>query len=394
MMRRPVEPMLTEYLHTKASRLGIPLNGTFELTPLCNMNCRMCYVRMDREQQESIAPLRTAEEWLELGRTAKERGMTYLLLTGGEPFLRPDFRQIMQGLHRMGFVMSINSNGTLIDESTVEWLKETPPVRINITLYGASDETYGRLCRNPRGFTQVTKAIRLLKEAGILVKLNCSVTPHNAGDLEQIFAFAEKEGLVVQATSYMFPPLRRDASKVGWNDRFSPEESARQEAWISVYQHGREAWLEHMESDEMTALSGDIEEDCMPLEEEPSEKDGKIEDAEGEQIRCRAGKCSFWVTWDGRVLPCGMLLGEHTLNVFETGFDAAWEQARAEAAAIRLPVKCSTCSLKEKCRACAAMVYTESGNYHEVPEYRCRLAHCYAAACRQVEGEIRQEARK
>ena len=83
MMRRPVEPMLTEYLHTKASRLGIPLNGTFELTPLCNMNCRMCYVRMDREQQESIAPLRTAEEWLELGRTAKERGMTYLLLTGG-----------------------------------------------------------------------------------------------------------------------------------------------------------------------------------------------------------------------------------------------------------------------------------------------------------------------
>lgn len=384
--------MLTEYLHTKASRLGIPLNGTFELTPLCNMNCRMCYVRMDREQQEAIAPLRTAEEWLELGRTAKERGMAYLLLTGGEPFMRPDFRQIMQGLHKMGFVMSINTNGTLIDERTVEWLKETPPIRINITLYGASDETYGRLCRNPRGFTQVTKAIRLLKEAGILVKLNCSVTPYNAGDLEQIFAFAEKQGLVVQATSYMFPPLRRDATKIGWNDRFSPEESARQEAWISVYQHGREAWLEHMESDEMAALSGDIEEDCMPLEEEPSEKDGKTGEAEGERIRCRAGKCSFWVTWDGRLLPCGMFPGERALNVFETGFDAAWEQARAEAAAIRLPVKCSTCSLKEKCRACAAMVYTESGNYHDVPEYRCRLAHCHAVASRQVEKEIRQEA--
>ena len=53
MMRRPVEPAITEYLHTKASRLGIPLNGTFELTPLCNMNCRMCYVRMGREQQEA-----------------------------------------------------------------------------------------------------------------------------------------------------------------------------------------------------------------------------------------------------------------------------------------------------------------------------------------------------
>lgn len=383
--------MITEYLHIKAARLGIPLNGTFEVTPLCNMNCRMCYVRMDREQQESIAPLRTAEEWLELGRTAKERGMTYLLLTGGEPFLRRDFRQIMQGLHRMGFVLSINSNGTMIDEKTVEWLKETPPIRINITLYGASDETYGRLCRNPQGFTQVTKAIRLLKEAGILVKLNCSVTPYNAEDLEQIFAFAEKEELVVQATSYMFPPLRRDASKVGWNDRFSAEESAIQEAWINVYQNGREAYLKHMESEEMASLSGDIEEDCMPVDEE-TPGNGDSEKKEGERIRCRAGKCSFWVTWDGRFLPCGMLPGENALNVFEAGFDAAWEQAKAEAAAIRLPVRCSTCSLKDKCRACAAMVYTESGNYHDVPIYRCQMAHAYAGACRQVEEELRREA--
>ena len=383
--------MITEYLHTKAARLGIPLNGTFEVTPLCNMNCRMCYVRMDREQQESIAPLRTAEEWLELGRTAKERGMTYLLLTGGEPFLRPDFRQIMQGLHRMGFILSINSNGTMIDEKTVEWLKETPPIRINITLYGASDETYGRLCRNPQGFTQVTKAIRLLKEAGILVKLNCSVTPYNAEDLEQIFAFAEKEELVVQATSYMFPPLRRDASKVGWNDRFSAEESAIQEAWINVYQNGREAYLKHMESEEMASLSGDIEEDCMPVDEE-TPGNGDSEKKEGERIRCRAGKCSFWVTWDGRFLPCGMLPGENALNVFEVGFDVAWEQAKVEAAAIRLPVRCSTCSLKDKCRACAAMVYTESGNYHDVPIYRCQMAHAYAGACRQVEEELRREA--
>ena len=220
------------------------------------------------------------------------------------------------------------------------------------------------------------------------MKLNCSVTPYNADDLEQIFAFAEKEELVVQATSYMFPPLRRDASKVGWNDRFSAEESARQEAWINVYQNGREAYLKHMESEEMASLSGDIEEDCMPVEE--GNGDGDSYGKEGERIRCRAGKCSFWVTWDGRFLPCGMLPGENALNVFEAGFDAAWEQAKAEAAAI--PVRCSTCSLKDKCRACAAMVYTESGNYHDVPLYRCQMAHAYAGACRQVEYEIRQEA--
>ena len=127
----------------------------------------------------------------------------------------------------MGFIVSINSNGTMIDEKTIEWLKQTPPIRINMTLYGASDETYGRLCGNPKGFTQVTKAIRLLKEAGITVKLNCSVTPYNAHDLEAMFAFARKEGLLIQATSYMFPPLRKSKEMIGKNDRFTPEEAAR-----------------------------------------------------------------------------------------------------------------------------------------------------------------------
>ena len=244
MIAIPVEPPITEYLHAKAARQGIPLSGTFELTPLCIMNCRMCYVRMSREQQEAIRPLRTAAQWLELGRQAKEQGLLYLLLTGGEPFLRPDFREILAGLHQMGLLISINSNGTLIDESVVRWLKETPPVRINITLYGASDETYGRLCRNPQGFTQVTRAIRLLGEAGITVKLNCSLTPHNAADLEGIFAFAKEEGLLVQATSYMFPPLRRDPSQVGCNDRFTPQEAAYYAARIESLLNGAEAFLE------------------------------------------------------------------------------------------------------------------------------------------------------
>ena len=373
MIAIPVEPPITEYLHAKAARQGIPLSGTFELTPLCNMNCRMCYVRMSREQQEAIRPLRTAAQWLELGRQAKEQGLLYLLLPGGEPFLRPDFREILAGLHQMGLLISINSNGTLIDESVVRWLKETPPVRINITLYGASDETYGRLCRNPQGFTQVTRAIRLLGEAGITVKLNCSLTPHNAADLEGIFAFAKEEGLLVQATSYMFPPLRRDPSQVGCNDRFTPQEAAYYAARIESLLNGEEAFLERLKSQSWEGLCADPGEDCGTLE--------------GEGIRCRAGKCSFWVTWEGRLLPCGML-PDQGADVFQVGFAEAWRQAREAAAGIRLPAKCASCSLRDQCRACAAMVRTESGDYQKVPDYRCRMTHAYPSACHQLEEEI------
>ena len=376
MITTPVEATMTNYLYTKASRNGMPLSGTFELTPCCNMACKMCYVRKTKEEQEKIAPLRTAKEWLELGKTAREQGMLYLLLTGGEPFLRPDFQEILSGLHRMGLLISINSNGTLIDEETVEWLKETPPVRINITLYGASDETYARLCGNPKGFTQTARAIRLLKEAGIQVKINCSVTPYNVDDLEGIYAFAREEGLLVQATSYMFPPLRRDTSMVGQNDRFSPQEAAYQSACILALDLGEDEFLRRVSRDESLAFPQEIEEDCPEI------------DGEGDGIRCRAGKCSFWITWDGRMLPCGMFPEGNAQNVFQIGFEKAWEQVHEEALAIRLPAKCSGCTLRDQCKTCAAMVMTESGNFHTVPEYRCKMAKAHGAACRQKGQEI------
>lgn len=372
MIQIPVEPAVTEYLHRKASIAKIPLSGTFELTPVCNMNCKMCYVRMSAMQQEAIRALRSADEWLALGERAKKEGLLYLLLTGGEPFLHPQFREIITGLHNMGFVISVNSNGTLIDERTVAWLKETPPMRINITLYGASDETYNRLCGNPKGFTQVTKAIRLLREARISVKLNCSVTPLNAEDLPAIIAFAQREKLVIQVSSYMFPPLRKDPTKVGVNDRFTPEDAAYYAAMTEYLLNGREAFFAKSD-EELPALPGDSGDDCF---------------TEGEKIRCRAGKCSFWITWEGNMMPCGMFPGTYKNNVFENDFLACWKRVVEDTDGIRLPSKCRDCSIKDSCKACAAMVITESGCFDRVPEYRCQMAYAFPAARKKLKQQL------
>lgn len=375
MIQIPVEPPVTEYLFRKATRQRIPLGGTFELTPVCNMDCRMCYVKMSRQQQEAIRPLMTAGEWLRLAEEAKNQGMLYLLLTGGEPFSRSDFREIMTGLHDMGLVLTINSNGTLITEKTMEWLVQVPPVRINITLYGASDATYERLCGNPRGFTQVTKAIRMLRDAGIAVKINCSLTPYNAYDLEKIIDFSRREELVVQATAYMFPPVRRDAAKVGQNDRFTPKEAAYYAAKIEKLLGGSEQFLKRAETLDFGSIPSD--DDMCP-------------DAEGDGILCRAGKSNFWVTWDGKMLPCGMLPDEG-VDLSITGFADAWKQITENVSAIRLPAKCRSCSLKERCRVCAAMAVTESGRYDQVPEYRCRMAQEYQNAFLRIVDEIKGE---
>lgn len=386
MIQIPIEPQITEYLHAKAAKNHIPISGTFELLPVCNMSCRMCYVRMTREEQEAIKPLYSADDWLELAEKLKDKGMVYLLLTGGEPFLYPEIRRLLEELQKMGLIISINSNGTLIDESVLVWLKENPPSRVNITLYGASDETYERLCGNPRGFSQVTKAIHLLKEAGITVKLNCSVTPYNVGDLEEIFAFATEEHLIIQATSYMFPPMRRDVSMIGKNDRFSPEKAAYYAAKIEMLLNGSERFLERMEKQEYLRLNSESSEDCsLPASAISAHSDG-----EGLPMQCRAGKCSFWVAWDGTCMPCGMIPSKEPLNVFEKSFDEIWKQTMKQAEEIRLPIECKLCPVLDQCRPCAAMVMTESGDYHRIPEYRCEMTRAYPAACRKLEQEIRE----
>lgn len=377
MIKIPVEPPITEYLHAKAAKMGVPLSGTFELTPVCNMACKMCYVRMTRQQQEAIAPLRSAEQWLALGQQAADAGMLYLLLTGGEPFLHPQFREIFQGLHRQGLILSINSNGTLIDEKTVAWLQETPPVRVNVTLYGASNATYERLCGNPNGFTEATRAIQLLREAGISVKLNCSLTPHNAQDLPGIFDFARENHLLVQGTSYMFPPLRRDETQIGKNERFTAKDAAYYAAQIIRQQNGGEEFIKMLKEKRLPELPQDSNEDCPDLP--------------GEGIRCRAGKCSFWVTWNGTLLPCGMFPSGFGVNLDELGFADAWLRTREQSDAIRLPAKCRDCVARDTCKTCAAMVYTETGGFTKVPQYRCEMMREYPAACRRVEEEIISE---
>ena len=68
--------------------------------------------------------------------------MVFVLLTGGEPFLRKDFFEIYEGMRAMGLMITINTNGSLLTGEIRRKLIENPPVRLNISLYGGCDETY------------------------------------------------------------------------------------------------------------------------------------------------------------------------------------------------------------------------------------------------------------
>ena len=186
-----------DFLTYKAAQAGIPLSGTFELTARCNLDCKMCYIHKKANDSLVKKSEMSAAEWIDIARTAQKAGMFLLLVTGGEPFLRPDFFEMYDEFKSLGLSVSINTNGTLITEKVVRHLAENSPARVNLTLYGASEETYSRLSGDETAFSRAYKAVEMLKEAKIPLKLNYSLTPMNKCDFDKICDFAEKNQLLL-----------------------------------------------------------------------------------------------------------------------------------------------------------------------------------------------------
>lgn len=351
----------TAYLNAVARRDKLPLSGTFELSPVCNLSCKMCYVRKTpAEVAAHSRPILTLEQWERIGDEALDAGLLFLLLTGGEPFLWPDFRTLYEYLHRKGALISVNSNGTLISQDTVDWLTDHPPARINITLYGASDEAYRRLCGVDHVYRRVTANIDRLLAAGIQVKLNASMTPYNVSDMEGIVRFARERNLLLELGTYMFPPIRRDADSVGTGDRFTPEQAARY-----ALEHKRltlepEQYRQYLEQ----AVRG-----IVPA---PGLDESCIDPLDG-TVKCAAGRGSFWITWDGYMIPCGMV-PEPKADIAQLGFDQAWRQTVAQTEQIRLSGVCQSCPNKNVCHSCMAMAIAETGSHAGIPTYLCRMA--------------------
>ena len=346
-----VERMLLD--QAKCTRT--PANGSIELLPLCNMNCDMCYVRLSKKEMEAKGRLRTADEWLEVGRQMKDAGVLFLLLTGGEPFLYPDFRRLYLELRKMGMIITINTNGTLIDEDLAEFFGKYKPRRVNITLYGADEDAYTNLCHYPGGYEKTLQGIRLLRENDEDVKVSSSLAQTNKSDLDRLLDIGETLGIPVWVDTYMMPATRERDLPYNMQVRLEPEEAAREGIRAMKRVLGPELFPQYVRQS--------VERADHP---EPAE-------AKPGHMSCMAGQCSFTINWQGEMRPC-VILTEPAISVFEFGFKAAWKYIVEETHKILLNEKCSTCHMRHLCRTCAASALLETGSYDGVPDYMCRYA--------------------
>ena len=367
---------IRDRLWEKAGKEGFPLTAAFELLPVCNLSCKMCYVRKSMKEVQQEGGLKDGKWWLEKAKEASSYGLLFPLLTGGEPFLHPDFRQILTGMQDMGMQVSINSNATLIDRETAKWIGNHVPNRINITLYGASEKTYENLCGDGNAYKKVCDAVQWLKEYQVPVKFNTSITPQNVQDLEEMIRFAKKVESPIQAAYYMFPPVRRNQDMIGQNDRLTPEEAGLARVKADFLQ-GEPEWFVGM-AKRFSYF--------VPLEKCNLQPDENVK----MKMSCRAGHCSFWLDWQGNMRNCGMY-SSVTLSTENRDFGEVWKELREQTHKVRYAPVCAVCPNQPLCHSCIAMVANECGDINGKPEYLCRMNQASAKYYQEYLKKIPEE---
>ena len=354
---------MSRYLNSLAVKNKAPLSGHFELTQNCNFSCPMCYVHECKKKAEL-----SAETWISFGEQAKRAGTLFLLLTGGEPLLREDFEEIYTALSKMGFLISVNTNGSLA-KNYMTLFKKYPPFRVNVSLYAAQREAYKNFCSADK-FDDVVGAIELFKNNKISVRLNSVFTKENYSQAPEIIRFAKEHDLYLKSTAYTYPQVRLKAPCGKNRVALSPRAAAECETMADIAKLG----------DILYAAKAKR----ILLEDED------ISDSESfRKVHCRAGRSSFWLTWNGKMRACAMLPEPET-EPLRVGFESAWRELSEKMQLIRLPKECSVCKRRKSCPVCAAMCFCETGEFSKKPEYVCEFFEnlCRLSAEKMSDGAL------
>jgi len=322
---------LLQEVISACSRMNIPAQAALELTYRCNLHCVHCY--SDIYEPDEL----TSDEWKGIIDQLKEAGTIYLLFTGGEIMLRPDFLEIAAYGRHSGFLVGLLSNCTLLTPDLARDIAGLSPFSVATSLYGSSAATHESVTGVEGSFERTLNGIKLLVDRGLTTIVQTLVMKQNMAETSRIKDLVESLGARPIINIGMAP------SKSGANYPFRHE----------------------------SAL-----EDLMHCGWKPDVPDTMQNICAG---TCKAGKAMCSVSPGGDVFPCIMFplkLG----SLRQSSFNAMWGlEPCAELRYLRsissndLAV-CNKCDLAAYCHRCTGVAYIESGSMKGPSPSACRQA--------------------
>ena len=344
----------SQSLHQRYFGERAPLEVSIEVTRRCPLECLHCYNNLPMGDVEARHRELSKEEHFHLLDQLVEVGAFWLLYSGGEIFARKDFLEIYTYAKNKGFLITLFTNGILINEHVADYLLQYPPFAIEITLYGRTKATYEALTGIPGSYERCLRGIELLLERGLPLKLKTVPTTINKHEVFAMKRFAEEElGVEFKFDGQINP--RIDCSQSPLGVRLSPEEV------VALDMHSPKSASEYRQLAEKD-LAGP-----PPL--------ASIDTV----YFCGGGMKSFAVDPYGRMSVC-VISQQETYDIRQGSVREGWEKFLL---AVRTrkrtrPTKCVGCRIQSLCGMCPANGELENGDKESPVAFLCEAAHLRA----------------
>jgi radical SAM protein with 4Fe4S-binding SPASM domain len=323
-----------------------PFSVLFELTAKCNMNCIHCYLQNFHAESEM-----SYERIIEIIDLLYDKGILFLTFTGGEILTRKDFLDIYVYAKKKGFLVELFTNGYLFNDEIIDVLKEYPPLLVDISIYGANEETYYRVTGIKNAYKTVIKNVLRLKNAGVRVSLKSPIIDITLPELENMKKIADNIGVPFVYTFEICSTIDKDNAprnhQVGLDIALGNE--------FKNYYEQVEKGIRR-EVSNYDEIIGALKQNKMVYS-------------------CNVALNSFVIDYKGNMCPC-MKLRHRGIYLQKLNYDAIWEDFGKYS---KIPAsesyKCKGCDAIYYCDVCPAEMDLLYDDAEYRPEFACKSAY-------------------
>lgn len=341
------EKKWAQFINENFKNIRAPFTAGMELLPDCNFKCIHCYAASDRVHKNS--PL-TLEQIYSIIDILIEHNCLDLYFTGGECLLHKNFFQIYTYAKKHGLLVSVLTNGSLINNQHISLWREYPPELVSISLYGASEDTYSVVTGNRSGYSQVMNAISLLQQNNIHFELKIIGMKQNYKDIPTMRDFIRKTGQRNSILAWDIRPMNNGGS-APLECRVSPKEAMK----IEITDPERKEFLKYLAFE-------------SKRREKTNRQKGKY------LYPCEAGYQFVFITYDGHMQSCVKTV-EPRYDLINGNFDEGWDFLGKEFVEKKATsnFQCLECEKFRYCGQCTAAFKSEMGDPEKPVPFFCEF---------------------
>ena len=343
------------------SKEFVPRLVFWELTSACNLKCVHC--RACPVYQRSPEDL-TTEEGKTLIKQIASFAKPVLVLSGGEPLVRPDVFELARHGASMGLRIALATNGTLVTPEVARQIKDSGIQRVSVSIDGASAKSHDEFRRVPGAFDEAWRGIENIKAAGVPFQINTTITKHNIAEIPDILSLAIERGAVALHIFLLVP--------TGCGREIADDEMIEPREYERILN-----WFYDRSKDVKIGLKATCAPHYFRIMRQRAREEGiritpEIHGFEAMTKGCLAGSAVCFVSHKGEVYPCGYL-PVSAGNVRKQHFKDIWDSAevfRVLRDEDNLQGKCGYCEFRRVCMGCRARAFAYTGDYLD-PEPYC-----------------------